>query len=117
MPSLNNKLMKRQQDTRLVVRVQRWLVLCAVLLLTLVWLGQAVAQEQVQYPGGYSLMPLDPGPVRLLSMTVDVNIRDDGEQAIAEVQAVFRVHNQDKQDNRTLTVAVPGYPVPKPPPS
>jgi len=117
MPSLNNKLMKRQQDTRLVVRAQRWLVLCAILLLTLVWLGQVVAQEQVQYPGGYSLMPLDPGPVRLLSMTVDVNIRDDGEQAIAEVQAVFRVHNQDKQNNRTLTVAVPGYPVPKPPPS
>ncbi len=50
-------------------------------------------------------------------MTVDVNIRDDGEQAIAEVQAVFRVHNQDKQNDRKLTVALPGYPAPKPPPA
>ncbi|HEY53338.1 MAG TPA: hypothetical protein G4N94_07775, partial [Caldilineae bacterium] len=50
-------------------------------------------------------------------MTVDANIRDDGQQAIAEVQVVFRVHNQDKKNNRTLTVAIPGYPAPKPPPS
>jgi hypothetical protein len=84
------------------------------LVLALAWLGPVKAQEQVQYPGGYTLMPLDPGPVRLLSMTVDGNIRDDGEQAIAEVQVVFRVHNQDKKNNRTLTVAIPGYPAPKP---
>lgn len=107
--------MKRQQDTRWVVRAQRWLVLCAILLLAIVGMRQATAQ--VQYPGGFSLMPLDPGPVRLLSVTVDVNIRDDGEQAIAEVQAVFRVHNQDKQNDRKLTIAVPGYPAPKPPPA
>jgi len=117
MPSLIRKILKRQQDTRWHVGAQRWLALSVILLLTLVWLGQAAAQEQVQYPGGYTLMPLDPGPVKLLSMTVDANIRDDGEQAIAEVQAVFRVHNQDKQNDRTLTVAVPGYPVPKPPPT
>ena len=84
------------------------------LVLALAWLGPVKAQEQAQYPGGYTLMPLDPGPVRLLSMTVDGNIRDDGEQAIAEVQVVFRVHNQDKKNNRTLTVAIPGYPAPKP---
>ncbi len=117
MPSLSNKIKKRQQNTRWVVGAQRWLALCALLLLTLVWLGQAAAQEQVEYPGGYSLMPLDPGPVRLLSMTVDASIRDDGEQAIAEVQVVYRVHNQDKQNDRILTVAIPGYPAPKPPPS
>ena len=117
MPSFFSRIFTPQQHTRWVVQTQRLLTLCAVLLLALVWLGQAEAQEQVQYPGGYTLMPLDPGPVRLLSMTVDANIRDDGEQAIAEVQAVFRVHNQDKKNNRTLTVAIPGYPAPKPPPS
>lgn len=100
-------------------RIARPLIRLGLLLLlvfVLAALLPGAAQAQGAYPGGYTLMPLDPGPVRLLSLIVDVTIRDDGEQAIAEVLAVFRVHNTDKKEATTLSVAIPGYAAPKPPP-
>lgn len=79
-------------------------------------IGPQAAGAQDAYPGGYTLMPLDPGPVRLLSMMVDASIHDDGAQAFADVQAVFRVHNTDENQARVLRVAFPGYAVEDPPP-
>lgn len=75
-----------------------------------------VAQAQEGYPGGYTLMPLEPGPVQLLSLMVDASIRDDGAQAVVDVQAVYRLHNTDKNQPRPLRVAFPGYAVEGPPP-
>ncbi len=116
-PSFVSRDFKLSQHTRWVGRTQRWLVLCGILATLFVGMQAVLAQEETEYPGGYTLLPLDPGPIRLLSMTVDISMRDDGDQAIAEVQAVFRVHNTDKANERTLTVAIPGYPAPKPAPS
>ncbi|RME47702.1 MAG: hypothetical protein D6791_05140 [Chloroflexi bacterium] len=96
--------------------MQRWAFFASVLFL-LIALRVGPAQAQRDYPGGYTLMPLDPGRIQLLSLTVDVTVWDDGSQAIAEVQAVFRVHNRDKAQKQTLTVAIPGYPAPKPAPA
>ncbi|MBX7234595.1 MAG: hypothetical protein K1X65_09445 [Caldilineales bacterium] len=75
-----------------------------------------VAQAQEGYPGGYTLMPLEPGPVQLLSLMVDASIRDDGAQAVVDVQVVYRLHNTDKNQPRPLRVAFPGYAVEGPPP-
>jgi|GEM_PF-4984198 len=63
------------------------------------------------YPGGYTLMPLEPGPVRLLALMVDVSLNDDGQQAWVDVQSVYKVHNTDKARPATLRVAFPGYAV------
>jgi hypothetical protein len=63
------------------------------------------------YPGGYTLMPLEPGPVRLLALMVDVSLNDDGRQAWVDVQSVYKVHNTDKARPATLRVAFPGYAV------
>lgn len=90
------------------------LVFAILLAVLLIWSGSVVAQEG--YPGGYTLMPLDPGPVRLLSLMVDASIHDDGAQAVADVQAVYRLHNTDKNQPRVLRVAFPGYAVDGPPP-
>ncbi|NOZ51330.1 MAG: hypothetical protein GXP37_15000 [Chloroflexi bacterium] len=99
--------------------MQRYLSHCLVFVLAgILMISAAPAlHAQTDYPGGFTLMPLDPGPVRLLSVIVDATIRDDGEQAIAEVQAVFRVHNTDQANPHTLSVAIPGYAAPKPPPT
>jgi len=85
------------------------------LLLVMIFVGQA--QAQTDYPGGYTLMPLNPGKIALLSMTADVSFRDDGAETIAEVQLNYRLHNRDKGKSQTLRVAIPGYPAPKPPPT
>ena len=48
-------------------------------------------------------MPLEPGPVRLLSVMIDASFHESNEGAggastvIADVQAVYRVHNRDKR--------------------
>jgi hypothetical protein len=61
-------------------------------------------------------MPLNPGQLALLSMTVDVSFHDDGEETIAEVQVSYRLHNRNKGAAQSMKVAVPGYPAPKPAP-
>ena len=78
---------------------------------------QSAQAQQTEYPGGYTLMPLNPGKIALLSMTVDVNFHDDGEITTAEVQVSYRLHNRDKGTARSMQVAVPGYPAPKPAPN
>lgn len=85
-------------------------------LVTLALIGPRAAGAQDAYPGGYTLMPLDPGPVRLLSMMVDASIHDDGAQAFADVQTVYRIHNTDENQAHILRVAFPGYAVEGPPP-
>ncbi|MCO6449565.1 MAG: hypothetical protein J5I90_02140 [Caldilineales bacterium] len=72
------------------------------------------ALAQQDYPGGYTLMPLNPGPIQLLSMTLDASVRDDGEQAWVDTQAVYRVHNRDLGQPQKLTLALPGYAVDEP---
>ncbi|NOZ73299.1 MAG: hypothetical protein GXP38_15580 [Chloroflexi bacterium] len=106
------------QHTKSRGQMQRRLpLLFSILLAGLIGLNlTSPLHAQQNYPGGFTLMPLEPGPVRLLSLIVDASVRDDGNQAIAEVQAVFRVHNTNKAKPQTLTVALPGYAVPKPPP-
>lgn len=91
-----------------------WLAWGIVFLLLLGW--SEAANAQTDYPGGYTLMPLNPGPVRLLSTTVDASVRDDGQQTWVDVQAGYRVHNTDKNQPRPLRVAFPGYPVSGEPP-
>lgn len=86
----------------------------ALLAFLLIHPTRAFAQDG--YPGGYTLMPLDPGPVQLLSLMVDAGIRDDGAQAVADVQAVYRLHNTDKNQPRVVRVAFPGYAVEGAPP-
>ena len=102
------------QHTRWYVRMQRYLA--AVVLLWLIVGSAAAAQAPDNYPGGFSLMPIDPGQVRLLSMTVDASIHEDGSQVFVDVQAAFRVHNQNRGERQTLTVAFPGYAVDGPQP-
>lgn len=83
-----------------------------ILLLIGLSLGPAgVGAAADAYPGGYTLMPLEPGPVRLLALMVDVTLSDDGRQTWAEVQSVYKVHNTDKTRPATLRVAFPGYDV------
>ena len=80
------------------MRMQRYLAAAA--LLWLMVANMAAAQAPDSYPGGFSLMPIDPGQVRLLSMTVDASTHEDGAQVFVDVQAAFRVHNQDRGENR-----------------
>ena len=91
------------------------LILLLSLLLMMPDLGRA--QSPDDYPGGYTLMPLSPQKIVLLSMTADVTFHDNGQETTAEVQLNYRLHNLDKGKKRTLRVAVPGYPAPKPPPT
>ncbi len=96
------------------LRIWPWLVWGIVCLILLGWGG--VASAQTDYPGGYTLMPLNPGPVRLLSIAVDASVRDDGQQTWVDAQAGYRVHNTDKNQPQKLRVAFPGYPVSDEPP-
>ncbi len=96
--------------------MQGWRVGWILLVVGLMLGARHVARAQDAYPGGYTLMPIQPDKIVLLSMTVDVSFHDDGEQTIAEVQANYRLHNRHKSQAQTLTVAVPGYPAPKPAP-
>jgi len=86
-------------------------------LFLLMLLGARPGMAQSDYPGGYTLMPLAPDKIVLLSMTADVSFHDDGKTTIAEVQLNYRLHNRDKGKNQTLRVAIPGYPALKPPPA
>lgn len=81
------------------------------LLIALTWGPAGLVAAADAYPGGYTLMPLEPGPVRLLALMVDVTLSDDGRQAWADVQSVYKVHNTDKARPATLRVAFPGYAV------
>ncbi len=90
-------------------------VILFVLLLSASARGRSYAQGD--YPGGYTLMPLAPDKIVLLSMTVDVSFHDDGDTTFVEVQANYRLHNRHKSQAQTLRVAIPGYPAPKPPPT
>lgn len=81
------------------------------LLLLLLLPGDAAQAQGAAYPGGYTLMPLSPGPVRLLSMTVDVSMRASAGVALADVQVVYRLRNTDLAQAHTLSFAFPGYPV------
>ncbi len=85
--------------------------------LLLIMSGSSRAQSPEDYPGGYTLMPLSPDKIILLSMTADVSFHDDGTTTTVEVQLNYRLHNRDKGHEQTLRVAVPGYPAPKPPPT
>ncbi len=97
--------------------MQGWqaILLLFSLLAMMLTLGRAQAQED--YPGGYTLMPLSPNQIVLLSMTADVSFHDDGKTTVVEVQLNYRLYNRDKGASQTLRVAVPGYPAPKPPPT
>jgi len=75
------------------------------------------AQAQTEYPGGYTLMPISPDQIVLLSMTSDVSFHDDGQTTTVEVQLNYRLHNRDKAKKQTISVAIPGYPAPKPAPT
>ncbi len=90
-----------------------WVLLVSIGLMLVAHQG---AGAQGDYPGGYTLMPLQPEKIKLLSMTVDVSFHDNGETTFAEVQANYRLHNQDRGQSHTLTVAIPGYPAAKPAP-
>ena len=92
-------------------------LLLILFLLLLTPSGQGRSYAQSDYPGGYTLMPLAPGNIALLSMTADVSFHDDGATTVAEVQLNYRLHNRHKGKSQTLRVAIPGYPAPKPPPT
>jgi len=92
-------------------------VLLILFLLLLSPSGQGRSYAQSDYPGGYTLMPLAPANIVLLSMTADVSFHDDGTTTIAEVQVNYRLHNRHKSEAKTLRVAIPGYPAPKPAPT
>lgn len=98
-----------------IVRTRQYATVFVLLMVSLL-MRATIAQSQDGYPGGYTLMPLEPGPVRLLSLMVDASIRNDGAQALADVQAVYRLHNSDKNQSRVLRVAFPGFAVEGPPP-
>ncbi|NUQ38357.1 MAG: hypothetical protein HUU23_11280 [Caldilineales bacterium] len=85
--------------------------LFALLLLLLLLPGGAVQAQDGAYPGGYTFMPLEPGPIRLLSLTVDASMRASNGAALADVQVVYRLRNTDLEQPRTLRFAFPGYPV------
>ncbi len=113
--SFNNKW-QPPQDSRRRIWMQGWRAVIAFLFAFLMAFLVQRAQAQTEYPGGYTLMPLEPGKIALLSMTVDVSFHDDGTTTIAEVQANYRLHNRNKGEARTFQVAIPGYPAPKPAP-
>ena len=101
-------------------RWRAWMQGIGVLIILLILLGSGASAARAQesgseYPGGYTLTPLDPEPVRLLSLVVDANIRETEAQAFVDVQAVYRVHNRDQRTTQTLRVAFPGYEVDGPP--
>ncbi len=104
------------QDSRRRIWMQAWRAMMTFLFLFLMAAIVHRAQAQTDYPGGYTLMPLEPGKIALLSMTVDVSFHDDGTTTIAEVQANYRLHNRNKSQARTFKVAIPGYAAPKPAP-
>lgn len=92
-----------------------WLFLLLVLLSMIVVTSSSRAQTD--YPGGYTVMPIDPNQIVLLSMTVDVSFQDDGSTTFANVLVNYRLHNRDKANSQKVQVAVPGYAAPKPPPT
>ncbi len=97
--------------------MQGWRGYLPLLLLMMLLVGASQAEAQTEYPGGYTLMPLSPDKIVLLSMTADVSFHDDGVTTVAEVQLNYRLYNRDKGKAQTLRVAIPGYPAPKPPPT
>ncbi len=97
--------------------MQGWQVFFLLFILLAMILSLGRAQAQDDYPGGYTLMPLSPNKIVLLSMTADVSFHDDGKTTVAEVQLNYRLYNRDKGASQTLRVAIPGYPAPKPPPT
>ena len=97
--------------------MQGWRGSLALLMLLMMLAGASRTAAQTDYPGGYTLMPLSPDKIILLSMTADVSFHDDGVTTVAEVQLSFRLYNRDKGKSQTLRVAIPGYPAPKPPPT
>jgi len=99
------------------IEMQRLSVFFLLLFLGVMLSGQRSVRAQSDYPGGYTLMPLAPNKISLLSMTADVNFHDDGKTTVAEVQLNYRLYNRDKSNSQTLRVAVPGYPAPKPAPT
>jgi hypothetical protein len=105
------------QHSRSRAGMQGWRALLLLFSLLAVMSGLGGAQAQSDYPGGYTLMPLAPDKIVLLSMTADVNFHDDGVTTVAEVQINYRLYNRDKGASQTLRVAIPGYPAPKPPPA
>ena len=92
-------------------------VVAVIFSLLLALVGAQTGGAQSEYPGGYTLMPLAPDEIVLLSMTADVTFHDDGKTTVAEVQLNYRLYNRDKGKKQTLRVAIPGYPAPKPPPA
>ena len=96
--------------------MQGWRGLLAFLVILMMFVTTSHAEAEGEYPGGYTLMPLQPGKLTLLSMTVDVSFHDDGQVTIAEVQANYRLYNPNRGETVTTKVAVPGYPVSQPPP-
>ena len=93
----------------------QWLFLLPVLL-AMIFVTSS-SQAQSDYPGGYTVMPIDANQIVLLSMTVDVSFQDDGDTTFANVLVNYRLHNRDKAHSQKVQVAVPGYPAPKPPPT
>ncbi len=96
--------------------MQGWRALLTFLVLLMTLFGPKNVRAEDEYPGGFTLMPLQPGKIALLSMTVDVSFHDDGQITIAEVQVNYRLHNRNKGETVSTKVAVPGYPAPKPAP-
>ena len=104
------------QDSRSRIWMQGWRAVLAFLLAILTAASLGRAQAQSDYPGGYTLAPLQPGAIALLSMTVDVSFHDDGQVTTAEVQVNYRLHNRHKSKTIATKVAVPGYPASDPAP-
>ncbi|RUA16647.1 MAG: hypothetical protein DSY55_03720 [Clostridia bacterium] len=93
----------------------QWFFLLLVLL-SMMFVASS-SRAQTDYPGGYTVMPIDANQIVLLSMTVDVSFQDDGAVTFANVLVNYRLHNRDKAHSQKVQVAVPGYPAPKPPPT
>lgn len=104
------------QHSRSRIWMQGWRGLLTFVAFMLAMASGQIVDAQGEYPGGYTLMPLQRGKIALLSMTVDVSFHDDGQSTIAEVQVNYRLHNRNKGEKVSTKVAIPGYPVPKPPP-
>ncbi len=94
----------------------RWRLAAAGLALAATLVLAGVAQAQDKYPGGWVLMPVGSSPVVLLSTTADATIYEQAPEVFTDVQAVYRVHNNDKRQPQKLTVAFPGYAVEGPAP-
>lgn len=75
-----------------------------------------VSHGQESYPGGYVLIPVGRTPIVLLSTTADATIYEQTPQVFIDVQAAYRLHNNDKRQAQKLTVAFPGYAVDGPAP-